>query len=266
MLIQTNGIRINYEWSGKKGKEVVVFSHSLGLSLAMWNPQCKALAERFSILRYDMRGHGGSDVPNGPYTLELLGEDVIALMNALGIDKAHYVGLSIGGMIGQYLGLAHPKRFHTLTLSNTSSTQEDEIRRGITERIDIARQKGLQELVQPTMERWFTPSFIQNNSLDFQMVREQFLKTPVEGYIGCCHAIRGLNYVDRISGIALPTLVIAGKEEVGTAVPRARAIHERIAGSKFVLLSPAQHISNVECPEKYNAALVEFLSAHPGSA
>jgi 3-oxoadipate enol-lactonase len=165
-------------------------------------------------------------------------------------------------MIGQYLGLTHAGRFHTLTLSNTFSVAQQDMKNSLQERIAIARAKGMQGLVQSTMERWFTPSFIQNDSPDFRMIQQQFLKTPVEGFVGCCQAIPGLNYADRLAGMTVPTLVMVGEEDPGTPVPWARAIHERIKNSKFVIIPSAQHCSNVEQPQVFNATLLEFLRAH----
>ena len=259
MLIKANEIQMNYEWSGKKEGEVALLSHSLGSSLVMWHPQMDMLKARFRVLGYDTRGHGKSDAPKGPYTLELLGEDVIGLLDVLRIDKVHFMGLSMGGMIGQYLALSHSNRLRSLILCDTSSIVPREGHPAIQERIDTARSKGMEALVDPTLERWFTPSFIGNNPPSLQDIREQFLATPVEGYVGCSEAIRGLNYLDRLSGVNLPTLILVGEEDPGTPVSAAQAIHERIKNSRLVIIPSARHLSNVEQPEAFNKALSEFL-------
>ena len=259
MLIKANGIQMNYELSGKKEGEVALLSHSLGSSLVMWHPQMDMLKARFRVLGYDTRGHGKSDAPKGPYTLELLGEDVIGLLDVLRIDKVHFMGLSMGGMIGQYLALSHSNRLRSLILCDTSSIVPREGHPAIQERIDTARSKGMEALVDPTLERWFTPSFIGNNPPSLRNIREQFLATPVEGYVGCSEAIRGLNYLDRLSSVNLPTLILVGEEDPGTPVSAAQAIHERIKNSRLVIIPSARHLSNVEQPEAFNKALSEFL-------
>jgi len=259
MLVKANNIQINYELSGRKDGPVVVFSHSLGSSLVMWHPQLEALEPRYRLLRYDTRGHGKSDTPKGPYTLEMMGEDVIALLDALGIGKVHFIGLSMGGMIGQFLAINHPNRLHCLVLCDTSSIFLPEGQPAIQERIDTARSKGMEALTEPTMERWFTQSFLTKNPPGLEIIRKQFLATPVEGYVGCSEAIRKLNYLNRLSGINLPTLIIVGEEDPGTPVSAAEAIHERIRNSKLVIIPSARHLSNVEKPEVFNSALMDFL-------
>jgi 3-oxoadipate enol-lactonase len=259
MRIKANEIQMNYELSGKKGAQVVVLSHSLNSSLLMWNPQMDALNPYFQVLRYDVRGHGASDAPSEAYTLELLGEDVIKLLDALGMDRVHFVGLSLGGMIGQYLALNDSHRLKSLALCDTAAVVPAEAQPIWQERIDKARRKGTEALLEETMERWFTPSFLKKNSKMVALVREQFLATPVSGYIGCAEAIRKLNYLDRLSEIKIPTLVMVGEDDPGTPVSTSEAIHERISNSKLVILPSARHLSNVEQADAFNAALLKFL-------
>ncbi len=259
MRLEANGILMNYELSGRKKAPVVMLSHSLGSSLAMWNPQMEALENHFRVLRYDTRGHGKSDAPKGPYTLELLGEDIIVLLDGLQIDKVHFVGLSMGGMIGQYMGLTHADRLHRLVLCDTSALVPKEGQPAIQERIDTARSQGMAALVDATMERWFTPSFIDKNPPILGIIRQQFLATSVEGYIGCSEAIRKLDYLDRLSAIDQATLIMVGEEDPGTPVSAAEAIHARITGSKLVILPSARHLSNVEQPARFNRNLIDFL-------
>jgi 3-oxoadipate enol-lactonase len=259
MRIKAKGIQTNYELSGKKGAPVVVLSHSLGATLTMWEPQMDSLNPHFQVLRYDMRGHGSSDVTPGPYTLELLAEDVIGLLDALNIDRVHFVGLSIGGMIGQSLALNHANRLRSLALCDTAAVIPAEAQPIWQERIDAAREKGMESSVDQTMERWFTPSFLSMNSPKVVPIRKEFLATRVEGYIGCMEAIRRLNYLDRLSMIKLPTLIMVGEDDPGTPVSASQAIHERISNSKLVILPSARHLCNLEQPEAFNAALVGFL-------
>ena len=259
MFIKANGIQMNYEISGKQSAPVVMLSHSLGSSLVMWHSQMEILEPYFMVLAHDTRGHGKSEAPKGPYTLELLGEDVIGLLDALGIDKVHFVGLSMGGMIGQCLALTYASRLHSLILCDTASIVPKEGQPAIQERIDTARDKGMVALVEPTMERWFTPTFINRNPPSLDLIQKEFLATPVEGYIGCSEAIRKLNGLDRLSGIKLPTLIIVGEEDPGTPVAAAKVIHDRIENSKLVIIPSARHLSNVEQPKVFNEVLLGFL-------
>jgi 3-oxoadipate enol-lactonase len=259
MRIKANGIWMNYELSGKKDAPAVILSHSLSSSLLMWNPQIDALNPYFRVLRYDTRGHGASDAPSGPYTLELLAEDVICLLDALDMDRVHFVGLSMGGMIGQCLVLNHPHRLRSLALSDTASVIPSEAQPLWQERLDKVRKKGMETLLGETLERWFTPAFLRQDPPMVELIREQILATPVAGYIGCAEAIRRLNYLDRISGIKTPTLIIVGEDDPGTPVATSEAMHKRIANSKLVVLPSARHLSNVEQAEGFNAALLAFL-------
>lgn len=259
MQIKANGIRTNYELSGKEGAPVVVLSHSLSSNLLMWNPQMDALNPYFQVLRYDTRGHGGTDAPSGSYTLELLAEDAVGLLDALGMDRVHFVGLSMGGMIGQCLGLIHPHRLKSLVLCDTAPIIPAEAQAVWQERLDKVRRKGMEALCEETMERWFTPAFLRQSLPMVGLIREQILATPVAGYIGCAEAVRRLNFLDRISSIKIPTLILVGEDDPGTPVSASTAMHERIAGSKLEILPSARHLSNVEQAEGFNAALLKFL-------
>jgi 3-oxoadipate enol-lactonase len=259
MRIKANTIEINYELSGKKDAPVVVLSHSLSSSLLMWNPQIDVLNPHFQVLRYDMRGHGHSDVIPGPYTLELLGEDVIGLLDALNIDQVHFVGLSIGGMIGQDLALNHTHRLKSLVLCDTASIIPQEAQPIWQERIHHAHSKGMEAQVDETMERWFTPSFRKQSSPMLEIIRNQILATSVLGYMGCAEAIRKLHYLNRLSEINMPTLIMVGEDDPGTPISASEAIYERISHSKLVILPSARHLSNVEQADLFNVTLLEFL-------
>ena len=259
MQIKANGIQMSYELSGKKGAPVVVLSHSLSASLLMWNPQMDALNPCFQVLRYDIRGQGNSDVTPGPYTMELLAKDVIGLLDALNINRAHFVGLSIGGMIGQGLALNHAHRLQSLALCDTASVVPPEAQPLWQERINKILSKGMEALLDETIERWFTPALLKQGSPMLEVIRKQILATDVAGYIGCAEAIRKLNYLNRLSEIKLPTLIMVGEDDPGTPASASQAIHERISNSKLVILPSARHISNVEQTEAFNFALLNFL-------
>ena len=261
MLTKANGIQMNYELSGKKDAPMVVLSHSLGSSLVMWDPQMDALKPHFQVLRYDIRGHGRSEAPAGPYTLELLADDAIGLLDALGIDRVHWIGLSMGGMIGQSIALNHPKRLKSLALCDTTAVIAAEAQPIWQERIDAARKKGMESQVQATMERWFTPPFVSLDSPRLALIRNQFLATPVQGYIGCSEAIRKLNYLNRLVEIRIPTLIMVGEDDPATPVAASEAVHKRIPKSKLVVIPSVRHFSNVEQSEVFNTNLLTFLKS-----
>jgi 3-oxoadipate enol-lactonase len=259
MRIKANDIQINYELSGKKGAATVVLSHSLSSSLLMWNPQMDALNPYFQVLRYDTRGHGATDAPSGSYTLEVLAEDVIGLLDVLAMDRVHFVGLSLGGMIGQCLALSHPRRLRSLALCDTGAIVPAEAQPVWQERVDKASKKGMAALFEETLERWFTSAFLRKNPPMVKLIREQILATPVAGYLGCAEAIRKLDYLDRISEIKTPTLIMVGEDDPGMPVSAAEAMHKRMTTSKLAVLPSCRHLSNVEQAEVFNATLIKFL-------
>jgi 3-oxoadipate enol-lactonase len=217
------------------------------------------LESHFQILRYDIRGHGKSEAPPGVYTLDLLGEDAVALLDVLGIDQVHWVGLSMGGMIGQSIALNYPKRLQSLALCDTMAVVPEEAQPIWQERIDAVREKGVASQWEPTMERWFTPTFLNLNPYMLGVIREEFLATPAKGYLGCIYAIRKLNYLNRLSEIKIPTLIMVGEDDPGTPVAASEAMQQRIPNSKLVIIKSARHLSNVEQPEVFNTNLLTFL-------
>lgn len=262
MKLKANDIEVNCEVSGKQDAPAVMLSHSLGSSLFMWNPQIEALESHFRVFRYDMRGHGESDAPHGAYTLEQLGEDAVGLLDALNIQVVQWVGLSIGGMIGQYLALNHADRLRSLVLCDTAAAIEEEAQAMRQQRIETAREQGMEPLVESTLDRWFTQDFLKRNSPQVDLIRRHFLATPVAGYIGCSEAIGNLNYLERLSEVKTPTLIIVGEEDPATPVAASEAIHERMPNSRLVVLPSAAHLSNVEQPDAFNRALIGFLLDH----
>jgi 3-oxoadipate enol-lactonase len=261
MQTEVNRIQLNFELTGKVGAPVVVLSHSLGSSGVMWEPQLPALEPHFRVLRYDTRGHGGSEAAPGPYTFEMLAADVVGLLDGLGFARAHFIGLSMGGMIGQALGLRHAARLLSLTLCDTAAANPPGSREIWQERIDRVRQEGLAPLLAPTLERWFRPAFVAQRPPILEKIRRQFLATSQEGYIGCSQAIRELDYLEQLGRIALPTLLVVGEEDPGTPVSAAQAMQERIPGSRLAILPEARHLSNVEQAEAFNRLISGFLSS-----
>ncbi|MCX5733935.1 MAG: 3-oxoadipate enol-lactonase [candidate division NC10 bacterium] len=259
MKLTANGIGIHYTLNGPAGAPVVTLSHSLATNLAMWEPQVAALASKFRVLRYDTRGHGGTDAPAGAYALEQLAEDARALLGELGIERTHFVGLSMGGMIGQTLALKHPEIFRSLVLCDTSSRVPAEARPMWDERIRTAETQGMEPLVEGTIARWFTPSYIAGHPEVVDPVRAMIRQTPPKGFAGCGHAIKMLDLTDQLPRIGTPTQVVVGEDDPGTPVAASRVIHERIRGSELVILPSAAHLSNIEQPEAFTHAVLAFL-------
>ncbi len=262
MKITANGISINYQLEGPAAGPVVTLSHSLATNLSMWDPQVPALASRYRVLRYDTRGHGGTDAPAGPYALEQLAEDARALLHALGIARTHFIGLSMGGFIGQILALTHPEMLQGLVLCDTTSRVPPEARPMWDERIRVAQTQGMEPHVEPTIDRWFTAPFREQRADVVNPVRAIIRGTHPQGYIGCCHAIAALDLTDRLSAITVPTLIIVGEDDPATPVAASRTIHERIQGSELVILKSASHLSNLEQAEAFNRAITTFLGRH----
>jgi 3-oxoadipate enol-lactonase len=265
MKANVNGIETYYEIHGKEGAPWLVFSHSLACSVRMWDKEIERHKERYRVLAYDTRGHGQSAAPKGAYTLEGLADDLHALLRHLKIAKAHFCGLSMGGMIGQTFALKYPGIFQSLMLCDTTSRYPAAAAPLWQERIRIAESQGLKPLVQPTLERWFTEAFRKGKPEEVKKVAAQIEKTPVPGYVGCCHAIPKIDVTARLKEIKCPALVICGENDPGTPPAMAREIHENLPGSKLVLIPQAAHLSNIEQPEAFNRALAEFLSS-PASA
>jgi 3-oxoadipate enol-lactonase len=223
----------------------------------MWDPQVDAFQSRFRILNYDMRGHGATSAPQGPYTLDMLADDVLALTKQLNVQKGYYCGLSIGGMIGQTIAIRGGHPFTKMVLADTTHTQPPEAIKQWEDRINIAKSKGMAGLVDGTMERWFTEPYRKKNSPEFQKVRDLVLKTPVAGFVGCGQAIMKLNTTARLTDIKLPVLAITGEQDGAAA--GTKYIGEHVPGAKFVNIPQAAHIANIEQPEAFNRGLREFL-------
>jgi len=260
MKAKANGIELNYEIEGEDGPWVVL-SHSLACNLHMWDEQVELLRDRFRVLAFDTRGHGKSDAPSGPYTLDDLVEDTRGLLTSLGIDRAHWVGLSMGGMIGMLYALKYPDTFESLVLCDTSSRIPPELAPAWEGRIKTANEQGMPALVEGTLGRWFTEPFVKSGNDAVASVAEMIVATPVSGYTGCCHAIPQLDCTDELSAIGCPVQIIVGEQDAGTPVAMSEAINEAIPGSELVIIAEASHLSNLEQPERFNLALDGFLSA-----
>lgn len=253
---EINGARFHYRLDGETNAPVVVFSNSLGTNLAMWEAQVPRLAQKFRVLRYDSRGHGLSAVTPGPYTIEGLGRDVVSLLDALQIPIAHYCGLSVGGLIGQWLGINASKRFKSLTLCNTAAhigTAD-----GWNARISTVREGGIAAIADGVISRWFTEDFAKRAPETVEATRQVLLHSPPEGYVATCAAIREEDLREAVAGLRTPTLVISGAKDAATTPPDGRYLAEKIPGAQYLELNAA-HLSNIEAAEPFTAALLKFL-------
>jgi 3-oxoadipate enol-lactonase len=258
MRARTNGIDINYVIEGDG--PWLVMSHSLACNIGMWDPQAPALAKRFKVLRFDTRGHGASDAPAGDYSLDMLADDVKGLFDHLGIRECHWVGLSMGGMIGQTFALKYPGIFKSITLCDTASRYPAGAAEIWAGRVKVAREQGMEALVPPTLERWFTEGFRKSQPAKVSRIADSIRQTPVNGYAGCCAALPKIDTTDRLKDIKCPALIICGEQDMGTPLAMSQAIHAAMPGSTLAVLPNAAHISNVEQPELFSAALDPFLA------
>lgn len=256
--IQTDdGCAIHYEIEGRSDAPVLMMSNSLGTNLHMWDDQVAPFIAHFRLLRYDRRGHGQSGAPKGPYTMERLGRDVLAVLDGLKIDRINWCGLSMGGMVGMWLGANAPQRLNKLVLSNTSAYMADKA--PWADRIKLVSEKGLGALVDANMERWFTKGFRERAPESIARMKAMFVATPVQGYIGCCEAIRDMDFRESNTRITTPTMIIIGAQDPATTPAAGEAIHSQIKGSKVAMLDAA-HISNMELPKVYADTVLGFLT------
>lgn len=254
--IDVEGTPFEVRVEGPETAPPLILSNSLASDLSMWDAQAPALAERFRVVRYDQRGHGRTGAPEGPYTLGRLGRDALAIMDALGIARAHWCGLSLGGMTGMWLLTHHRERIDRAVLANTAARMgPPELWNG---RIRAAREGGMAALVEATIARWFTPAFIAREPETIARVRAMILATPEAGYRGCCAAIRDMDQREAIRAVANPVLVIVGAHDPATTPRDGEMIQAAIRGARLVSLDAA-HISALEEPEAFTRAVLDFL-------
>ena len=252
-----NDISIRYQLEGYKDAPVLMLCNSLGTTLEMWEPQLDTLLTQFQVLRYDVRGHGQSDVPAGPYSIEQLGRDAIALLDHLGITRVDFCGLSMAGMTGMWLGTHHPHRVKRLALCNTAA------KLGTAElwnaRLEVLHKEGMVGMTASILDRWFTQGFQKRAPQVIEQVRGMLLDTPPAGYEANVRAIIAMDQRTEISRIDLPTLIIAGRHDGSTPPELGLEIHQLVSGSQYVELDAA-HLSNWEQADAFSAALMNFLN------
>ncbi|MDP9146923.1 MAG: 3-oxoadipate enol-lactonase [Acidobacteriota bacterium] len=255
-FVETKDLRMHYQVDGPEHAPTLVLSNSLGTTLELWDPQITDFSRKFRVLRYDSRGHGRTTVTLGEYSVELLAKDVIALMDALNIERAHFCGLSIGGMTGMWLGANAAARLNKLVLCNTS------VKIGTVEswkaRIDAVRQGGMKNVAESVIERWFTADFRAREPIAVAQTRKMIEGTDASGYMASCAAVRDFNFGDHLREIGAPTLVVAGAKDPATTPADGQRLAGQIPGAKYVELNAA-HISNVEEAKHFTEHVGAFL-------
>jgi len=240
--------------------DVVVLSNSIGSNLHMWDPQVKSLVDNgYSVVRYDTRGHGRSPVPAGPYAAGDLGGDVVALLDRLGVASAHFVGLSIGGMTGMWLGQHAPGRVRSLVLCCTSARPGN--RPMWIERAAKVRAEGLAEVADGSVTRWFTQAWRDANPALAKEMRDMTANTPAEGYASCCEALAELDLVEELPRITAPTLVISGADDPALPPEHGRLIADSVPGARFEVVGHAAHLGSFEQAGRFTELIIEHLEA-----
>jgi 3-oxoadipate enol-lactonase len=251
------GARIRMRVDGPAGAPAILFSHSLGVSMDTWDAQVRDLSRSFRIVRYDARGHGGSDAPSGAYSIDVLARDAVAVLDAAGVESSHVVGLSMGGMVGMWLGIHAPKRVARLVLANT--TPHIPLRDMWNSRIDTALSTGMETIAGPTLTRWLGDDFKTTQpQACMAMIEAMGSMSPV-GYAGCCAALRDADQRALVARIASPTLVITGSADLATTPAVAQGLADAILGARMSLVNGAGHLSNVEKEDAFNQLIGEFL-------
>jgi 3-oxoadipate enol-lactonase len=245
--------------SGKAPRHTVVLSHALGCDLTMWDELANVLARDCRVIAYDHRGHGSSDAPQGPYTMAGLADDAARLLRELDTGPVVWVGLSMGGMVGQELALRHPSLVRALVLANTTSGYPEAARAVWQQRIDTVQQQGIEAIADAVMGRYFHDAFRAGKAATVARFRRRLVSTDATGYMGCCAAVGGVDTTARLGSIAVPALVIAGELDQGTPVAMAEILAQGIPNASLAVLKEASHLSAVEQPEAFDAAVSTFI-------
>jgi 3-oxoadipate enol-lactonase len=249
---------LNYELGGREDGPAIAFTGSLGTDLTMWRTQSDRLGNRFRTLRYDIRGHGHSEVPPPPYAISDLGSDLVALLDRLEIARASLCGLSIGGMTSMWVAAHHPERVERLVLCCTSALLGPP--ESWHQRAATVRAEGVEAVADAVLERWFTPAFAAEHPEVIERMRATLSASPREGYAGCCEAIAAMDLTGDLPSITAPTLVLSGADDPSTPPVHGRRIAELIPGARFEIIKPAAHLATVERPDLTTAMILRFLS------
>jgi 3-oxoadipate enol-lactonase len=259
MKTRIGDIDISYEISGSG--PWLTLSHSLAAHLGMWEPLLSQLNQHFTVLRYDIRGHGQTQASEAPYSLTQLAQDAYGLLQQLGVKRTHWIGLSLGGMIGQTLAIQHPEVLDRVVIANSTARGAPNAAQMWADRAALARAQGMGALVQPTLSRWFTDPFRERHPDVMSHIGAMIGQTPVEGYAGCCAAIAQLDTLDDLQQLQLPCLVLVGDQDMATPPAMSEQMHQHWPNSQFTVLKDAAHLSSVEQAQAFNEAAIRFLQA-----
>lgn len=247
---------INYQTFGDAAKPALVFSNSLGTNFKMWQPQIDHFQQDFFVICYDTRGHGASSAPQGPYTLDQLGQDVVNLLDHLNIEKAAFCGISMGGLTGQWLAINKPERFSHVVVCNTAAKIGQE--QAWHDRAALVREQGLTPIASTAAGRWFTEPFIQSNAATVTTLSNDLGAGSPEGYASCCEALAKADVREQLKDIQVPVFIVAGQQDPVTTVADGEFMQQRIANAELFEIN-ASHISNIEQPEAFNQAVQAFI-------
>ena len=253
----SNDAQIDYQTFGDASKPALIFSNSLGTNYGMWQKQFNHFKQDYFVICYDTRGHGASSAPQGPYSLDQLGQDVINLLDHLKIEKAAFCGISMGGLTGQWLAIHYPQRFSHVIVCNTAAKIGQE--QAWNERAALVRQQGLQPIASTAASRWFTEPFIQSNPTVVENLQNDLEAGSSEGYASCCEALAKADLREQLKDIKVPVLVIAGQQDPVTTVSDGQYMVNHIKNSALFEIN-ASHISNIECPNEFNQAVQQFIA------
>lgn len=253
-----DGCRLAYRFDGREDSRVLLLSNSLGTSVSMWSAQVEPFSRRFRVLRYDSRGHGSSDAPDGAYSMDRLGRDAVELLDALGIERVHFCGVSKGGMVGQWLAAHVPERVDRLVLANTGPFMGPPA--SWQARIEQVLREGMESIAEMTMERWFTPRFRSTSPAEVRAIRQVLLATPRVGYAGCCAAIRDMDLRPLSALIQRPVLLVTGTNDPSTPPSTAEALARALPKEPPLLRLEAAHLSNIEQADAFSHAVLDFLA------
>jgi 3-oxoadipate enol-lactonase len=264
MRAQINGIDMAYAVSGPTTAPAVVLHHPLATNMSFWDEATAALKGTYRVVRFDARGHGATEATTGRYGFATLSKDVVALMDHVGVQKAQFVGLSMGGMVAQALGLHHAARFSSLTIVSSSSKTAETMRHLWSDRVVVAREKGMASQVEPAMARWLAASTKTHHPEIVARCSNMITSTPLEGYAGWCGCLEHLDFTEQLAGIKVPTQVIVGAEDPATPVAASETIQRHIAGAELAILPGVSHMLAIENPQLFHDALLPFLAKHRG--
>lgn len=253
----SNDVTINYATFGDANKPAIIFSNSLGTNYGMWQQQFNHFKNDYFVICYDTRGHGASTAPQGPYSIEQLGQDVVNLLDHLNIEKATFCGISMGGLTGQWLAIHHPQRFNHVIVCNTAAKIGQE--NAWQERAALVREQGLAPIASTAASRWFTLPFIQSQVTIVETLSNDLAASSAEGYANCCEALAKADLREQLKDITVPVLIVAGIQDPVTTLTDGQFMLDRIPHAQIFEIN-ASHISNIECPNEFNQAVQRFIA------